>query len=227
MAFNPDGSLFAFDTQDGIQLWDVTFQQQIAFFPYSVGAFAGFAFTPDGQIFAYAGMNQRTIRLWDIKTQQEVGTLEGHTGVVSPITFSLDGKWLASGSSDGVILLWEVNLPPGPVAVEPRGKQFTTIGQIKRTALLQNYPNPFNPETWIPFVLAEAAGVEIGIYDLSGRRVRRLELGNRNAGVYQGKLQAAYWDGKNNAGESVSSGVYFYELRVGRETFARKAWLLK
>ena len=101
------------------------------------------------------------------------------------------------------------------------------LGNLKRTALLQNFPNPFNPETWIPFVLAEPTDVEIGIYDLSGRRVRRLELGNRNAGVYHSKEKAAYWDGKNDAGEAVSSGVYFYELRTESETFVRKVMLLK
>jgi hypothetical protein len=120
-----------------------------------------------------------------------------------------------------------VNVPPGVVAVQAKGKQHITLGEIKRTALLQNYPNPFNPETWIPFILAEDADAEIAIYDINGQLVQRLELGHRVAGVYQNRNQAAYWDGKNDIGEAVSSGVYFYELRAESETFVRKAMLLK
>ena len=101
------------------------------------------------------------------------------------------------------------------------------MGNLKRTALLQNYPNPFNPETWISFVLAEPADVQIIIYDVAGSPIRTLELGNRSAGVYHSKEKAGYWDGKNDAGEALSSGVYFYELRTGGKTSVRKAILLK
>ena len=124
-----------------------------------------------------------------------------------------------------MVLLWKIS--PDVVAVEPKGKQFTTPGQLKRTALLQNYPNPFNPETWIPFALGEVANVEIHIYDATGHRVRTLRLGKKEPGIYQHRAQAAYWDGKNDVGEAVSSGTYFYQLRAREETFVRKAILLK
>ncbi|RKY04073.1 hypothetical protein DRP77_04825 [Candidatus Poribacteria bacterium] len=104
-------------------------------------------------------------------------------------------------------------------------------GEVKvipeRTALLQNYPNPFNPETWIPFVLAEDADVEIRIYDLSGRLIRRLELGRLRAGYYLSRGSAAYWDGRNEQGERVSSGVYVYQLIAGRKVISRKMVVLK
>ena len=83
------------------------------------------------------------------------------------------------------------------------------------TELLANYPNPFNPETWIPYRLAEDAFVTLTIYDLSGRVVRTLDVGHRIASAYENRSKAIYWDGKNDLGEQVASGVYFYQLRVG------------
>ena len=84
------------------------------------------------------------------------------------------------------------------------------------TVLLANYPNPFNPETWIPYHLATDADVQITIYDTEGRLVRRLDLGHQLAGYYTARSKAAYWDGRNASGAPVASGVYFYQLRVGR-----------
>ena len=80
------------------------------------------------------------------------------------------------------------------------------------TALLPNYPNPFNPETWIPYHLAQAANVTLTIYDIRGKVVRALTLGHQPAGVYESRGRAAYWDGRNQIGEPVASGVYFYTL---------------
>ena len=83
------------------------------------------------------------------------------------------------------------------------------------TKLLLNYPNPFNPETWIPYQLAKATDVTVSIYSVNGALVRTLALGHQTAGVYQSKSQAAYWDGRNELGEQVASGVYFYTLIAG------------
>ena len=83
------------------------------------------------------------------------------------------------------------------------------------TKLLLNYPNPFNPETWIPYQLATATDVSVSIYSVNGTLVRTLALGHQAAGVYQSKSQAAYWDGRNELGEQVASGVYFYTLTAG------------
>jgi hypothetical protein len=97
----------------------------------------------------------------------------------------------------------------------------------KETALLPNYPNPFNPETWIPYQLAEDATVTLTIYDSSGRMVRRLNLGHRLAGYYADKGNAAYWDGHNEYGEQVASGVYFYRLSAGAYSAMRKMLIRK
>ena len=86
----------------------------------------------------------------------------------------------------------------------------------KETVLLPNYPNPFNPETWIPYHLAKDADVALTIYDTSGQVVRQFGLGYQAAGRYQNRSRAIYWNGKNEFGEQVVSGVYFYHLSAGR-----------
>ena len=95
------------------------------------------------------------------------------------------------------------------------------------TVLLANYPNPFNPETWIPYQLSEAAEVTVTLHASDGKLVRTLELGQMPAGIYQSRSRAAYWDGRNAAGEPVASGVYFYTLRAGDFSATRKMVIRK
>ena len=95
------------------------------------------------------------------------------------------------------------------------------------TELLANYPNPFNPETWIPYRLAEDAFVTLTIYDGTGHVVRTLEVGHRIAAVYEGWSKAIYWDGRNEIGEQVASGVYFYHLSAGDYSATRKMVIVK
>ena len=95
------------------------------------------------------------------------------------------------------------------------------------TKLLPNYPNPFNPETWIPYRLAEDAFVTLTIYDQTGQAVRTLDVGHQTAAVYESRSKAIYWDGKNEVGETVASGVYFYHLSAGDYSATRKMLILK
>ena len=95
------------------------------------------------------------------------------------------------------------------------------------TALLPNYPNPFNPETWIPYQLAVPAEIALTIYDMNGGTVRHLEVGYQAAGMYQNRSRATYWDGRNQHGESVASGLYFYTLRAGEFAATRKMLIRK
>ncbi|MDE0013748.1 MAG: NPCBM/NEW2 domain-containing protein [Candidatus Poribacteria bacterium] len=96
-----------------------------------------------------------------------------------------------------------------------------------KTLLLENYPNPFNPETWIPYQLGLPANVAITIYAADGQVVRKLDLGHQNAGNYVNRSRAAYWDGKNALGESVSSGIYFYALTAGEFVATRRMLIRK
>lgn len=111
-------------------------------------------------------------------------------------------------------------------AVEPSSdKLIVTWGRIKN-CLYQNYPNPFNPDTWIPFQLAESADVSINIYDITGRLIRSINLGELPAGTYINKDKAVHWNGSNSTGEKVSSGVYFYHLKAGDYSSATKSMLI-
>ena len=113
------------------------------------------------------------------------------------------------------------------LAVESKGKLLTSFGYVKQTRLLQNYPNPFNPETWIPYQLATEDDVTVIIYDSGGQLVRTLELGSQPPGLYLTQEKAAYWDGRSDTGEWVSSGTYFYHLQAGSYSAAKKMIILK
>ena len=97
----------------------------------------------------------------------------------------------------------------------------------QETALLPNYPNPFNPETWIPYQLANDADVTLTVYDTKGTPVREFNLGYQSTGFYTNRAKAAYWDGRNEIGESVASGVYFYQLQAGDYTDLRRMVIVK
>lgn len=93
--------------------------------------------------------------------------------------------------------------------------------------LCNNFPNPFNPETWIPYQLAESSHVTIRVYSAAGHLVRTLDLGYRSAGQYSTKSAAAYWDGANEAGERVASGIYYYSISAGDFSAVKKMIISK
>ena len=128
---------------------------------------------------------------------------------------------LATARTDG-------RLQKGVVLLEKLLTLLTEMSTIpETTALLPNYPNPFNPETWIPYHLAKATDVTLTIHDIHGRVVRILDFGHQQEGIYQSRGRAAYWDGKNELGEKVASGVYFYTLTAGDFTATRKLLIAK
>ena len=106
-------------------------------------------------------------------------------------------------------------------------KQLLAVSTPQKTALLANYPNPFNPETWIPYQLAKPADVTVHIYAADGKLVRTLALGHQAVGKYYHRSRAAHWDGKNEFGETVASGVYFYTLTAGNFSATRKMLIRK
>ena len=97
----------------------------------------------------------------------------------------------------------------------------------RETVLFPNYPNPFNPETWIPYQLATSADVTLRIYAAHGKLVRTLALGHQPVGIYRDRNRAAYWDSRNELGEPVASGVYFYTLTAGDFIATRKMVIMK
>ena len=97
----------------------------------------------------------------------------------------------------------------------------------EQTRPLPNYPNPFNPETWIPYQLAKPAKVILTISAADGKVVKTFGVGYQPAGLYQDRSRAVYWDGKNEVGERVASGLYFYTLSAGEFTGTRKMLIRK
>ncbi len=88
--------------------------------------------------------------------------------------------------------------------------------------LFQNHPNPFNQTTKIEFTLAKSGFVSITIYDILGRKVRTVVSEHVPSGY-----KAVLWDGKNDSGKDVASGIYFYQLKVGGLSETKKLVLLK
>ena len=155
-------------------------------------------------------------------------SMDEAAGAAAPSSFAVDNRvspaliqaWIAQAQieTDGSIAFQQgiANLQRLLVSFIP-----------ERTALLANYPNPFNPETWIPYQLATSTDVQIYIYTTNGVLVRTLDLGHQPAGIYHQQSHAAYWDGKNEMGESAASGVYFYTLTAGDFAETRKMLIRK
>jgi len=88
--------------------------------------------------------------------------------------------------------------------------------------LSNNYPNPFNPSTKINFGIPKDGMVSLVVYNVLGQRVRTLADAPMAAGQY-----SITWDGRNDAGSTLSSGVYFYRLQAGATAIVKKMLLLK
>jgi hypothetical protein len=105
--------------------------------------------------------------------------------------------------------------PEPPTGIVGKGIAY----QLK---LYQNMPNPFNPVTTIRYELEKTVHVTLRIYDVEGRIVRQLVDKVQGRGQY-----SQLWNGRNRSGESVASGIYFYQLKAGREVRTKKMVLLK
>ena len=93
---------------------------------------------------------------------------------------------------------------------------------IFENALFQNFPNPFNPSTTIRFTVAAESPVELLIFNVQGQKVRTLIEDSRTAGSYR-----VVWDGRNDRGKLVATGVYFYRLKIGPYLSVKKMLLIK
>ena len=154
----------------------------------------------------------------------EIGTTQ--IALTPPLQVGLyAGVAAGSGTLNVDYGYFRSTVAPGGLAA-PR-LQFAAIELPRETTLLPNYPNPFNPETWIPYQLSSPSDVTVHIYAVNGHLVRRLPLGYQPAGMYQTRSRAVYWDGTNEIGEPVASGVYFYTLTTGDFTATRKMLIRK
>lgn len=160
--------------------------------------------------------------------------LEGEVRVAFAGTAPLQGKgkllnikFEVLSESDGKtspIIFSYLNLS-NSLTITRRNGSVTVIAP--KFALLQNFPNPFNPETWLPYQLAMDADVVINIHNMRGQLIRSIFVGWQTAGSYVTKDRAIYWDGRDNLGERVSSGIYFYMLQAGNFKATRRMLMVK
>ena len=139
-----------------------------------------------------------------------------------PVEIPLDASKLAGpiesiaflGNLEGTFYLDEICLvaaaPPQPDDTAVLEEHTTTLPQT--FSLDQNYPNPFNSGTVIRFSLPKSGEVELSVYNLAGQKVAALVEGVREAGTY-----TVNWDGRDDRGRALASGVYLYRLRDGEQ----------
>jgi hypothetical protein len=125
--------------------------------------------------------------------------------------------WLQSADLDGASSFH------GPVHIEYSAEGSPSSPQIPdQTALLNIYPNPFNPSAFITYSLQEAGKVSFSIYNLRGQLLRRIEPGSEPAGTHQ-----IVWDGKDQLGQSCSSGIYRIRMDTVQGSYTRRMVLAK
>ena len=233
IAYSPDGSILASGSWDGtVLLWDATLPPPPEEPPPPVveevkpvedvngnGVVNILDLALVSLRLGQTGENDADVNgdgVVDIADLVQVAGAIGNT-TVAPAAHPLSLTNLAPADVEGWLTqaqgldLTEVRMQRGIIFLE----QLLAALVPKETALLPNYPNPFNPETWIPYQLANDADVTLTVYDTKGSLVRQFDLGYQSAGFYTNRTKAAYWDGRNETGESVASGVYFYQLQAG------------
>ena len=164
------------------------------------------------------------------KVESGTLTVTRTSGTTGAVTVDIGTLPSIPSSHSGYSLVKSTDLPLeviGAVGGAPTTANNSSPQMPEVTALLANYPNPSNPETWIPYQLAKSADVSLTIYNVRGVVVRKLTLGHQQAGIYHSRSRAAHWDGKNEIGESVASGVYFYMFKAGKYTALRKMLIRK
>jgi hypothetical protein len=143
------------------------------------------------------------------------------TSTVGVILSGFGFEYIRDDDNDGIadrfdhmhdVLVWLDNTPPQPTGTSP----------VAKNSLSQNYPNPFNPQTTIAFSVKDRGLVSLKVYNVAGQLVRTLANEEFAVGPH-----TKVWDGRNDAGQTVSSGVYFYKLVANNFSQTKKMVLLK
>jgi len=166
----------------------------------------------------FVGAGEHPFALSGLSPCIDTGTPDT-TGLNLPPWDIISNERIWDGNEDGITVIdmgcYEFGAPPY-VDLDDN-----VIVQLPKVLLRQNYPNPFNPSTTISFLLQNNSNVELTIYNIKGQKVKQLVSDLRTAGQH-----SVIWNGKDDSGKPVSSGVYFYKLNVNNNIEAVKKCLL-
>jgi hypothetical protein len=135
------------------------------------------------------------------------------TDIINCVTSTEDGGFALTGKSDNQFYIMKLG-----------ADNSSTLNDYccdPCTFSLNNYPNPFNPSTTIAFSLQNHAEIEVSIFNTKGQKIKQLMSSQMSAGQ-----QSINWNGEDEAGKSVSSGIYYYKLNINGKTEAVKKCLL-
>lgn len=194
-----------------MRLWDLgTPQQPGAVLYQGEVPMRTVAFSPDSQVLAGGG-EDGIVHLWQVAQRREFGRLETGSSVKG-LAFGPFGDRLVTGSFGGETRLWQVR--------RDGADEWATLP--RNTVLLPAYPNPFNSGVMVPYQLARQEQVKLVVYNLAGQVAKVLVAQVQAASTYQ-----VGWDGRDEQGRELASGVYFYRLQTGAQVETRKLLLLR
>lgn len=169
----------------------------------------------DAQLTRYKGSQwaEHIIGEVSVSYRYRIGIISGQRGTSANFELDDDGNVINYSINDIFLSVREIDALGGDTVSIEIPSEYT---------LRQNYPNPFNPKTIIHYQLPVASNVELVIYNVLGQKIRTLVSTHQGAGYYH-----VEWDGKNDAGVQVASGVYLCRLRAGDFVQMKKMLLMR
>jgi len=230
MAFSPDSEIGQNESEEfGLVLKDVKDVMVVSILLEYDPAKLRIESTREGSLFSKDGA--KTLFLKSI--ENNLGITEIVCSRLNGVPMGVEGtepvarirvKALTRVASEPVIVHYKIwNSQAMPVVFGHSSVNLNSEGTFpQKFELLQNYPNPFNPQTAISYKLARSSLVSLIIYNVAGQKVRTLVAEHQVAGD-----KTAYWNGRDDNGNEVTSGIYFYRIKAGEFTQTKKMVILK
>ncbi|MDE0300847.1 MAG: T9SS type A sorting domain-containing protein [Candidatus Poribacteria bacterium] len=221
---------YLLDTLAGVQILDLSNPRR----PDSIAEYQTDALPISAQIrgdYLYL-LDQERVQIVDVRNRNLVSRPNFEATLQFPSELAVIGETIYVADRYDLRMfkinehLFELSVEDPTVFQKPPSVTRSSIA-LYTNRLGQNFPNPFNPETWIPYEIESGAYVTIQIFDNRGLLIRQLDMGHQKAGEYVTRANAVYWDGRNEVGEPISSGIYFYQISAGDFISSRKMAILK